>query len=177
MAEPAPEPPVTVAVRRADADELDALGALTLAAYLADGYISDGADYIQELSDAASRDRDAEVWVAVATTGADKALVGCVTFCPPGSAYREIATDDGEAEFRMLAVAVGWRRRGIARQLTQRCIDRGRELGQHRMVLCSDRRMAAAHELYGRLGFARLPDRDWSPAPGVELLAFALDLR
>jgi hypothetical protein len=34
----------------------------------------------------------------------------------------------------------------------------------------------AAHRVYGRLGFRRTPDRDWSPAPGIELLGFRLDL-
>ncbi|CAN5507235.1 hypothetical protein BH24ACT11_BH24ACT11_18120 [soil metagenome] len=44
------------------------------------------------------------------------------------------------------------------------------------MVFCSDRRMLAAHALYAGLGFRRLPERDWRPAPGVELWAFGLDL-
>jgi hypothetical protein len=33
--------------------------------------------------------------------------------------------------------------------------------------------MAAAHQVYGRLGYARDPERDWSPVPGVDLLAFS----
>ncbi|CAN5892332.1 hypothetical protein BH20ACT6_BH20ACT6_12790 [soil metagenome] len=45
------------------------------------------------------------------------------------------------------------------------------------MVLCSDRRMVAAHGLYLGLGFRRLPERDWQPAPGVDLWAFGLELR
>jgi hypothetical protein len=35
--------------------------------------------------------------------------------------------------------------------------------------------MAAAHRLYGRLGFVRLPERDFRPLPGVDLLAFAVE--
>jgi len=34
--------------------------------------------------------------------------------------------------------------------------------------------MRAAHRIDRRLGFARVPERDWSPLPGVELVAFAL---
>ena len=34
--------------------------------------------------------------------------------------------------------------------------------------------MRAAHRLYERAGFARAPERDWSPVAGVELLAFAI---
>jgi hypothetical protein len=44
------------------------------------------------------------------------------------------------------------------------------------MVLSTDPRMAAAHRLYQRLGFLRLPERDWSPVPGVVLLVYVRDL-
>jgi hypothetical protein len=37
--------------------------------------------------------------------------------------------------------------------------------------------MRAAHAIYERLGFTRAPERDWSPLPGVRLLAFTLSLR
>ena len=36
--------------------------------------------------------------------------------------------------------------------------------------------MRAAHAVYRRAGFERAPERDWSPVPGVELLAFTLRL-
>ena len=60
--------------------------------------------YVARLRDTAARDRDAELWVAVRATTAT--LLGCVTFCPPGSPWRELARED-EGEFRMLAVAPG----------------------------------------------------------------------
>ena len=44
------------------------------------------------------------------------------------------------------------------------------------MVLSSTRSWIAAHRLYERLGFGRCPERDWEPLPGVELLAFRLEL-
>ncbi|MGH3362165.1 MAG: GNAT family N-acetyltransferase, partial [Nocardioides sp.] len=68
------------------------------------------------------------------------------------------------------------RRRGVAHALVQRCIARSRELGDHRVVICSDRAMHTAHRLYTRLGFVRAPERDWSPVPGVDLIAFTVDL-
>lgn len=34
--------------------------------------------------------------------------------------------------------------------------------------------MKAAHHLYEQAGFGRLPDRDWSPEPGVTLLAYGM---
>jgi hypothetical protein len=36
--------------------------------------------------------------------------------------------------------------------------------------------MQAAHQLYERAGFSRLPDRDWYPVPGKILLAYGLIL-
>ncbi len=169
-------------MRRATDADLDSVGELTLAAYLADGFVTAEADYVCELRDAVARARDAEVWVAAeagvgAVSSTPGRVLGSVTFCPVGSPYREIAADDSEAEFRMLSVAPFARRRGVARLLTLHCLQLARDLGQVRMVLCSDRRMVAAHGLYLGLGFRRLPERDWQPAPGVDLWAFGLELR
>jgi hypothetical protein len=44
------------------------------------------------------------------------------------------------------------------------------------VVISSLPQMAAAHRLYTRLGFRRLPERDWTPVPGVDLIAFTVDL-
>jgi ribosomal protein S18 acetylase RimI-like enzyme len=120
---------------------------------------------------AADRAAKAELWVAADADG----LLGTVTYCPVGSVYREIGRDD-EGEFRMLGVAGRARGLGLGTALTERCIERSREHGLHRVVLSSATYMTAAHRIYERLGFTRLPDRDWSPIPGVDLYAFALDL-
>ena len=50
------------------------------------------------------------------------------------------------------------------------------ERGYAALVLSSATTMHAAHRLYERLGFTRLPDRDWSPAPHVSLVAYTLPL-
>ena len=42
------------------------------------------------------------------------------------------------------------------------------------MVCSSLPVMRAAHRIYEHAGFERVPGRDWSPRPGVELLAFAI---
>ena len=52
----------------------------------------------------------------------------------------------------------------------------GRVVGSVALVLSTDRRMTAAQRLYQRLAFTRLPERDWQPAPGIDLLVYALDL-
>ena len=56
------------------------------------------------------------------------------------------------------------------------CLERSRELGYTAVVLCSLPAQARAHRIYERLGFRRLPERDWSPDPGVDLMAFRLAL-
>jgi ribosomal protein S18 acetylase RimI-like enzyme len=43
-------------------------------------------------------------------------------------------------------------------------------------VLLTQADMRAAQRLYQRAGFRRLPDRDWSPRPGITLLAYGLPL-
>jgi ribosomal protein S18 acetylase RimI-like enzyme len=43
-------------------------------------------------------------------------------------------------------------------------------------VLSTDPLMTAAHRLYRRLGFTRLPERDWSPVPGTDLLVYSREL-
>jgi len=162
---------VTLTIRPAAESEYDEVGALTAEAYLADALVPAGSGYDAVLRDAAGRADKAELWVAADESG----LLGTVTFCPPGSPYREIGTDR-EGEFRMLAVSPAARGLGVGETLTRHCVERSRELGLDSVVLSSSSAMAAAHRLYGRLGFVRLPGRDWSPVPGVQLLAFVLDL-
>jgi hypothetical protein len=36
--------------------------------------------------------------------------------------------------------------------------------------------MHTAHRLYERLGFSRLPERDWTPVPGITLRCYSLEL-
>ena len=157
-------------VRRARAEELGRVGELTLAAYAA--FTTGPADpYRERLRDAAGRDRDAELWVAVE----DGDVLGSVASCPPGSPWREIGQPH-EGEFRMLAVAPPAQGRGVGLALARRCEERARAHGATAMALSSLAEMVAAHALYARLRYTRLPDRDWDPAPGVHLLAFGKPL-
>lgn len=160
-------------LRRAQPDELAAVGALTLQAYSADGYVTPDDGYAAELSGAAERAAAADLMVAVDRT--TRELQGTVTFCLDGSTYAEIARA-GEAEFRMLAVAPAARGRGVGLALVRWCVDRAREQGCTALVLSSLDSMHTAHRLYERLGFARLPDRDWFPMPEIRLIAYGLEL-
>jgi ribosomal protein S18 acetylase RimI-like enzyme len=160
-----------VIIRPPRDDELDAVGELTAHAYLVDGPISDR--YAAILADARSRHRDAELLVAV---NAEGELLGTITLALPGGVFADVA-QDGELEFRMLAVAPSAQRRGIGEALVRAVIDRARELAVPTVILSSQDRMTTAHRLYERLGFRRLPDRDWEiPHAGIRLVVYALDV-
>lgn len=164
---------MSLVIRPAHDEELTAVGALTFDAYAADGFVAADSPYAEDLRDAASRAREAELYVALDEDGA---LVGTVTFCPEGSAYREVA-GPGEGEFRMLAVDPAARRRGVAEALVRMCVERSEELGYGAVVLSSMPTQRAAQRIYERLGFRRTPELDWRPRPEIELLAFRLDLK
>lgn len=154
-------------VRLARADEHPRVGELTVRAYAA--FTLGPADpYVVRLRDAAARADGAELWVAVD----DERLLGNVTYCPPGSPWREIARND-EGEFRMLAVDPEARGSGAGTALAVHCEERAREHGAIGMALSSLAEMSAAHRIYSRLGYTRDPGRDWSPLPGVDLIAFS----
>ena len=80
-------------VRRIRPDEHAAAGAVCVAAY--DPLLTGAEDdYRERLHDVATRDAQAEVWVAVESEGALDRVVGVVTYCPPGSPWREIGRED-----------------------------------------------------------------------------------
>lgn len=163
-------------VRPARPDEYAAVGALTADGYLADDLLQwahgTDVDYESHLRAAAERAEGGELLVAV---DAD-ALLGTVTWCPPGSSMRELATHPDQGEFRMLAVSPAARRRGVGRALVEACLDRSRRLGMREVLLCSLPEMTTAHGLYRSLGFERAEDLDWSPHPALLLWGFRLDL-
>ena len=160
-------------LRRARLEEYDAIGELTVAAY--EPFLLGPEDFYRaRLADTATRDSEAEVWVAVEEDSSARVL-GAVTVCPPGSHWREIARD-GEGEFRMLAVDPTAQGRGVGRALTTMVVDRFRLEGDRRVVLSSLDQMSTAHGLYERLGFARAPARDWRPQPAVSLIVYTLEL-
>lgn len=159
-------------LRRATAADLAQAGEVTVAAY-AEFTGGDDDPYLSRLRDAARRDREAEVWVALDDDGTT--VLGNVTLCPPGSPWREIGRD-GEGEFRMLAVDPAARGRGIGTALVDLVLERFRSDGASAVVMSSLPEMTAAHRLYHRAGFTRLPERDFSPVPAVHLVAFGRDL-
>jgi len=182
---------VTVRVRAAGPADFPTVARLTVDAYEADGQAPGEHGYDVVLADVATRARTGEVLVAVDDNAVDHnavdhnavdhnavdhnavdgdAIVGAVTFVRSGSDYAQLARE-GEAEFRMLAVDPAAQRRGVATALVRACLARAAGLGCSHVVICARDIAETAHRLYARLGFTRVPERDWSPAPGVRLLA------
>ena len=159
-------------IRCAASAEFLTVAELCVAAYAP--FVADDHDYLAVLRDVARRASEAELLVAAEPDGGR--VLGTVTFVPDGGPLAEIA-GPREAEFRMLAVDPTVHGRGVGTALLRHVLDDSRGRGRAGVVCSSLPEMRAAHRVYQRLGFSRVPPRDWSPVPGVELLAFAIALR
>jgi ribosomal protein S18 acetylase RimI-like enzyme len=155
-----------VIVRDARPGELPLIGGLRVAAYRADGYLSAASTYADTLRSLGS-DGAGDVLVAVE----GPVIVGTVMLQPWPHAG-EVVRGPGEAEIRALAVDPGARGRGTGRALVAAVTERAVHRGIGHLLLLTLPAMATAQRLYTKAGFRRLPARDVSPAPGVELLAF-----
>lgn len=165
-------------VRTAFEHELAAVGRVTLAAYRAGGHLSlpDGTEdpgYADWLAGGSGRAAQGTMLVAMLYG----AVAGTVLWCPPGSGARELAVDPDQGEFRALAVDPALQGRGAGRSLVDHCIAEGRRLGLREILLSTLPTMHAAHALYRSRAFVRRAELDWSPAPGVDLIAYGLSLR
>jgi GNAT superfamily N-acetyltransferase len=165
-------------IRLADPADFEAVGELTVAAYVGDGFVHAEDSYVDNLRDCARRAREAQLWVAVSQSDGqvpEGQVLGTVTYCPMGSPWRELGTPD-DGEFRVLAVAPQARGRGVGAALVQHCLNLARDAGHTRMVLSTLPDQRGAHRIYERFGFSRDPDSDWSPKPGTLLWAFRMEL-
>ena len=159
-----------LSVEPARPQDYDRIAELTVGVYVDGRLASDG--YTPQLADVAGRATRSELLVVRDDHGR---VVGSVALVLSGD-FGEVTASDEEAAFRMLVVDPSARGRGVGQLLVSACLDRARAAGKRRVVISTDPRMTTAHRLYDRLGFTRLPERDWSPMPGIDLLVYARDL-
>jgi ribosomal protein S18 acetylase RimI-like enzyme len=188
-----------VEIRDARQDEFEELGDIRVRAYLADGFLSPQSTYAPRLRGLGADGND-HVLVAVqpdtvqpdtgqpdpgtagergpaaGNGGRRGRIVGTVMLqgWPQGG---EILAGPEEAEIRALAVSPEARGAGVGRALLAAVIERAAREGIGYVVLLTQTDMKAAHHLYEEAGFTRLTERDWSPEPGVNLLAYGLTLK
>ncbi len=166
---PTPDAPAqTVDVARPG--DFPRIAQLTYDVYVGGGLAAP--EYGEQLRDVAARADRAELLVV---RDHDDRVVGSVALVLAGD-FGEVTESDDEAAFRMLVVDPVVQGRGIGQLLVTSCLERARAAGKRRVVLSTDRRMTTAQRLYERLGFSRLPERDWTPRPGIDLMVYALGL-
>ncbi|GAA2016627.1 GNAT family N-acetyltransferase [Catenulispora yoronensis] len=159
-----------ITIREALPQDLAAAGDLTATAYQVDALAEP--TYLPRLRDTAARHAAEGTWQLVAVDEAGT-VVGAAVYTVAGSEFADIARGV-EAEIRMLATAHAARGRGVGEALVRHCADRARAEDRGALVLSTKPQMAAAQRLYERLGFQRIPERDWEYAPGKALLTFLL---
>jgi ribosomal protein S18 acetylase RimI-like enzyme len=160
----------SLSVEPARPEDYDRIAEMTVGVYVDGQLASEG--YTPQLADVAGRAARSDLLVVRDAGGR---VVGSVALVLAGD-FGEITSSDEEAAFRMLVVDPAARGQGVGELLVTTCLERARAAGKRRMVISTDPRMTSAHRLYERLGFTRLPDRDWSPMPGVDLLVYTRKL-
>jgi ribosomal protein S18 acetylase RimI-like enzyme len=151
-------------------DEHEAVGELRVAAYRELGLLPEGSGYADTLRGFGFVN-DCLVLVAADEAG----ILGTITLEPfePGS---ELARDDTEADVRAFAVDPRAQGKGVGRELLLALIERAEQRGLRRLRLCTRPAMRAAQHLYETTGFARTPELDFEPLPGIGLRAYEIGL-
>jgi GNAT superfamily N-acetyltransferase len=105
------------------------------------------------------------------------AIVGSVFLFPPSAgAYGDVAAGGAYPEVRLLAVSPAARGQGVGTALMHECIRRARDAGAAALGLHTTDMMRTAMRMYERMGFVRVPALDFTPAPGMLIKGYRLDL-
>lgn len=151
------------------------VGELRVAAYRALGLLPEGSGYAETLRKFGF-DGDCAVLVAAGeTAGEADRILGTITLEPFDPAS-ELARDETEADIRAFAVAPRAQGQGVGRELLLAVIECAEKRGLRRLRLCTQPAMKAAQHLYAATGFARTPELDFEPVPGITLRAYELPL-
>ena len=169
---------MTDRIRDARASDRAAIEAVTLSAYEQYGVVMPPALWVlyreNIVSTLAAAPPDTQI-----VAEEDGRIVGSVLLYPAGA---KLGPPGGGSmplafpEVRLLAVAPSARGQGIGARLMEECVRRARESRATALTLHTTDVMRAAMRLYERLGFRRVPELDFEPAPGVTVKGFRLDL-
>jgi ribosomal protein S18 acetylase RimI-like enzyme len=162
-------------IRNARSDELDEVSLLLKNAYQQyENFIRPEAwkSYLEDIMDVRSRLGESDLIVAEL----NHRLVGSVTLYLDGSHSFPEAWPRGWAVVRLLAVRPEYRSQGIGRALMEECIRRCRQAKVAAIGLHTTEVMDIARQMYERMGFVRMPESDFYPAPGVTVMAYRLQL-
>ena len=160
-----------IMVRLATPDDCSAVEEMTLSVYVSEGYTPP--NRADALRNTARRSETTDLLVALDSESGK--VLGSVSVMTARGPFSQIAGED-EAEMRLLGVDPATRGRGAGEALVRACLDRAKAAGMKRLVLSTQPTMTAAHRLYERLGFVRVPERDWYRQSGVQMLVYVREL-
>ncbi|RJO75015.1 GNAT family N-acetyltransferase [Nocardia panacis] len=158
-------------VRAARPEDYAAIGELTARVYVGEGHVHPDSSYVAELADTSRRATLADILVAEY----EGRVVGSLTVARPGTPYAEVALP-GELEFRMLVVSESARGLGAGTALVRSVIERARSESFAGVAITTMTTMTDARRIYDRLGFVRVPERDWFTDSGMRLPVLRLAL-
>ncbi|QSE96059.1 bifunctional helix-turn-helix transcriptional regulator/GNAT family N-acetyltransferase [Fulvivirga lutea] len=113
-----------------------------------------------------------------ATYSRDNKVLGAVVFFGDMQYYSSggrAMKEKNSAGFRLLAVSPEARGLGLGRELTQKCIDRAKELGVKQVVIHTTKAMETAWSMYEKIGFIRARELDFNQGD-LEVFGFRLSL-
>ena len=129
-------------------------------------------DYAQNIRDVRSRLPLGDLIVAEL----NGVIVGAVTlFLKPAGTPGESWPPDWSG-IRLLAVHPDYRGLGVGRALMDECVRRSRAKGLKTIGLHTTEMMAIARAMYEKMGFKRVPEYDFHPAPNISVMAYRLEL-
>lgn len=162
-------------IRPIHGDEAQSVGDLLVTAYVTGGHLDADSAYTHTLLDVGSR---LDYTLVAEEAGR---VVGTVCFCPPDGSSPAVLSEDGEYEFRFLAIEPDVWGRGVGQALVAECEARAVAAGAERMVISVISLNERALTFYAQLGYVRLPERDWSPVraadPGTTVSASSAPVR
>jgi len=165
---------MSLTVRPITPADYDAVARITADAYLGAGYF-DSAEYpyMQKIMRVGERAAVAPIIVVER----DGVVIGSATLAVNGDEWADIALPD-ELEFRLLVVDPAVQRSGAGRAMVNHILDQARATPGIRAVsLTTGDDWHGAHALYRKLGFTRVPERDWPiPENGKMLRVYRMEL-